>query len=235
MLTTGITRVRFGEVIKPKKSQTSQISKATIARYYLFKLDKAVANDTRVLMKLKMRGLFTNRLESLIEDLIKDIKTISDSLPMSGNRIPKTFRVKVIRLANRIDFFESQCQLELNEHIKFGARIWRTLKCLIDDVRHFANQFTMTYFSYQVEFGINGEILPPNPKHIPYRKTDERRKNAFYSILESYKNPDGKIIKFPRFKTIEKAMMQAGFEFPERTYRLYKTQIKNGTFDYFVQ
>jgi hypothetical protein len=235
MQTTGITRVRFGKVVTPKKSQTTDKSKATIARNLLVKLDQVIANDARVLLKMKMRGIFTTRLESLIENLFKEAVVIRESFPISGNRIPKLFNSKVQNLSTTINFFESQCQLELNGHIKFKVRIWRTLKCLIDDMRHFVMQFKMNYYSVEVELGTNGQILPPSQEHIPYRKTDLNRKNYFYALLASYKNPSGKIIKFPRHKTIEYLMEQAGYKFPDRTYRLYKTQIKNGTFDHFVQ
>jgi len=235
MQTTGITRVRFGKVVTPKKSQTTDISKATIARNLLVKLDKAIANDARVLQKMKLRGILSIRLERLIEDLFRDIITVKKSFPSSGNRIPKVFKLKVESLSTTVDFFESQCQLELNGHIKFKVRIWRTLKCLIDDIKHFVMQFNMNYFSVESEFGTTEEILPPSQNHIPYRKTDRKRKDVFYAFLASYKDSDGKIIKFPRYKTIQQLMAQAGHKFPERTYTEYKSQIKKGTFDHFVQ
>jgi len=235
MQTTGITRVRFGEIVKPQTKKTIQPAKATVTRNLLFKLEQAIGNDARVLEKMKTRGILTTRLESLIEDLFREVVTLGESFPNSGYRIPKMFYSKVQNLSTAINFFESECQKELYREIKFRVRILRILKCLIDDIKHFVIQFNMNYSSVEVELGTNGQILPPSQEHIPYRKTDLKRKEFFYALLVTYKNPIGEIIKFPRHKTIEYLMEQAGYKFPDRTYRLYKTQIKNGTFDYLVQ
>ena len=106
---------------------------------------------------------------------------------------------------------------------------------LAGDVQHFIKNFNATYSSIAVEFTEHGEILPPAWEHIPNRSSDQNRKKKFEEFIEICKESDGSLKKYPRHKAVQIFMNRAGFEFPDRTYRLYKQQIQNGTFDNFIQ
>jgi hypothetical protein len=106
---------------------------------------------------------------------------------------------------------------------------------LADDVQNFIKNFNATYSSISVEFGEHGEILPPTWEHIPNRSSDQNRKKKFKEFIDKWKAKDGLVNKYPRHKVVQIFMNSEGFEFPERTYRLYKQQIKNGTLENFIQ
>ena len=177
----------------------------------------------------------TPRLELLIEDYYREVVSVIKSFPLTGNRISKVFNSQIHKLEKVNEQFVSNFQRELLGMGAHRKRVEFVLSWLTEDIKYFVNEFNATYSSIPVEFSEHGEIMPPSWIHIPNRSSDQKRKKKFKEFIESCKESDGSLKKYPRHKTVQLFMNRAGFEFPDRTYRLYKQQIKNGTFDNFIQ
>lgn len=235
MQPTVITKVKAGKIFKPKPSKKIQTPKSTFVRRLICQLNSAIHRDARLLVIFRRRSQLTPRLELLIEDFYREIVSVIKSLPPTGNRIPKAFKTQIQQLEKVNEQFFNNFQSELFGNGTQRKRVEFVLGWLAGDVQHFTKNFSATYSSIAVEFTEHGEILPPAWEHIPNRSSDQKRKKKFEEFIEDCKESDGSLKKYPRHKAIQIFMNRAGFEFPDRTYRLYKQQIQNGTFDNFIQ
>jgi hypothetical protein len=235
MQPTAITKVRAGKIINPNPRKAVQIPKSTFVRRLIFQFTDAIERDARLLVQFRKRGQLTSRLESLIEDTYREIVTVIKSFPPTGNRIPKAFNTQIWQLEKVNKHFINNFPSELFGNGTQRKRLGFVLGWLAGDIQHFAKNFNATYSSITVEFNEHGEILPPAWKHIPNRSSDQKRKKKFEEFIENWEATEGSINKYPRHKVVQIFMNRAGFDFPDRTYRLYKQQIKNGTFSNFIQ
>ena len=235
MQPTIITKVRAGKIINPKPCKEVQTPKSTFVRRLIFQFNLAIERDARIFVQFRKRGQLTSRLESLIEDTYREIVSVIRAFPPTGNRIPKAFNNQIQQLEKVNEHFINNFQSELFCIGTQRKRLGFVLSWLAWDIRHFTKNFNATYSSIAVEYNEDGEIMWPSWKHIPNRSTDQKRKKKFEEFIESCKESDGSLKKYPRHKAVQLFMNRAEFEFPDRTYRLYKQQIKNGTFDNFIQ
>jgi len=231
----GIIKVRAGKIVNPKPRKAVQTPKSTFVRQLIFQFNCAIERDARLLVKFRKRGQLTSRLESLIEGVYREIISVIRAFPPTGNRIPKAFNNQIQQLEKVNEHFINNFQSELFCIDTERKRVGFVLSWLAGDIQHFTKNFNATYSSIAVEFSEHGEILPPAWEHIPNRSSDQNRKKIFKEFIKNWKATDGSLNKYPRHKVIQLFMNRAGFDFPDRTYRLYKQQIKNGTFDNFIQ
>lgn len=234
MDTGKITKVIGGKVVKAPQPKQIDIPKSTFARSLILQLNNAIKRDAKSLVRLRNQGALTVRLEHLIQNFYAEIVDITKSFPSTGNRIPKNFDIKVQHLMHAQNVFSELIQIEMKNN-SLKCRVGFVLNWLIDDVKHFVHQFNATYSSVAIEYDSNGYIAKPSPSRIPNRSPDKNRKKKFLECLTIYKTASGKTTKHPQHKAIQRLMNQAGFELPDRTYRLYLKQIANGTFDNFIQ
>jgi hypothetical protein len=230
-----IIKVRAGKIVNPKSRKAVQTPKSTFVRQLIFQFNYAIERDARLLVKFRNRGQLTYCLETLIEDFYREIVYVIKSFPQTGNRIPKAFNIKIQRLEQVNAEFFNNFQREMFGIGSQRKRVEFVMGWLADDVQNFIKNFNATYSSISVEFGEHGEILPPTWEHIPNRSSDQNRKKKFKEFIDKWKAKDGLVNKYPRHKVVQIFMNSEGFEFPERTYRLYKQQIKNGTLENFIQ
>lgn len=235
MQLTAITKVRAGKIINPKPRKTAQIPKSTFVRRLIFQFKYAIERDARLLVQFRKRGQLTSRLESLIEDTYCEIVTVIKSFPPTGNRIPKTFNTQIRQLEKVNKHLINNFPNELLGNDTQRKRVEFVLGWLAGDIQHFAKNFNATYSSIAVEYNEHGEILPPSSNHIPNRSSDQKRKKKFEEFIENWKATEGSVNKYPRHKVVQLFMNREGFGLPERTYQLYKQQMKNGTFGNFIQ
>ena len=231
----GIIKVRGGKIVNPKPRKVVQTPKSTFVRQLIFQFNCAIERDARLLVKFRKRGQLTSRLESLIEGVYREIISVIRAFPPTGNRIPKAFNNQIQKLEKVNEHFVNNFQSELIGTDTQRKRVEFVLGWLAGDIQHFTKNFNATYSSIAVEFSEHGEILPPAWEHIPNRISDQNRKKIFKEFIKNWKATDGSLNKYPRHKVIQLFMNRAGFDFPDRTYRLYKQQIKNGTFANFIQ
>jgi hypothetical protein len=235
MQPTVITKVRAGKIINPKLRKEVQTPKSTFVRRLIFQFNFAIERDARILVQFRKRGQLTSRLETLIEDVYREIVSVIRAFPSTGNRVPKAFNNQIQQLEKVNEHFINNFQTELFCIGTQRKRLGFVLSWLAGDIQHFTKNFNATYSSIAVEFSEHGEILPPAWEHIPNRRSDQKRKKKFEEFIEICKDTEGSLNKYPRYKVVQLFMNRAGFDFPDRTYRLYKQQIKNGTFDKFTQ
>ena len=230
-----IIKVSAGKIVNPKPRKAVQTPKSTFVCQLIFQFNFAIERDARLLVKFRKRGQLTPRLESLIEGVYREIVSVIRAFPSTGNRIPRVFKNQIHQLENVNEHFINNFQSELFCIGTQRKRVEVVLSWLAGDIQHFTENFNATYSSIAVEFSEHGEILPPSWRHIPNRSSDQKRKKKFKEFIESCKESNGSLKKYPRHKAVQLFMNRAGFEFPDRTYRLYKQQIKNGTFDNLIQ
>jgi hypothetical protein len=230
-----IIKVRAGKIVTPKPRQAVQIPKSAVVRQFIFQLNRAIERDARLLVKFRSRGQLTCSLETLIEEFYREITSVIKSFPPTGNRIPKAFNSQVQQLEKVNEQFFNDCQSELFDIGTLRKRVGFVMGWLASDVQHFIKNFNATYSSIAVEFSEHGEILPPSWEQIPNRSSDQKRKTKFKEFIENWKANEGSLNKYPRHKVVQLFMNRAGFEFPDRTYRLYKQQMQSGTFGNFIQ
>jgi hypothetical protein len=231
----GIIKVRGGKIVNPKPRKVVQTPKSTFVRQLIFQFNCAIERDARLLVKFRKRGQLTSRLESLIEDVYREIISVIRAFPPTGNRIPKAFNNQIQQLEKVNEHFINNVQSELFCIGTQRNRVGFVLSWLAGDIHHFTKNFNATYSSIAVEFSEHGEILPPSWRHIPNRSSDQDRKKKFEEVIENWRVTEGSPNKYPRHKVVQLYMNRAGFKFPDRTYRLYKLQIREGTFDNFIQ
>jgi|LauGreDrversion4_1035100.scaffolds.fasta_scaffold25428_4 hypothetical protein len=231
----GIIKVRAGKIVNPTPRKAVQTPKSTFVRQLIFQFNCAIERDARLLVKFRKRGQLTSHLESLIEGVYSEIVSVIRAFPPTGNRIPKAFNNQIQQLEKVNEHFINNIQSELFCIGTERKRVGFILSWLAVDIQHFTQNFNATYSSIAVEFSEHGEILPPSWRHIPNRSSDQERKKKFKEVIENWRVTESSPNKYPRHKVVQLYMNRAGFKFPDRTYRLYKLQIKNGTFDNFIQ
>jgi hypothetical protein len=235
MQPTATIKVRDGKIVDPKPRKAVQTPKSTFVRQLIYQFNCAIERDARLFVKFRKRGQLTSRLESLIEGVYREIVSVIMAFPPTGNRIPKAFNNQIQQLGKVNEHFINNFQGELFCIGTQRNRVGFVLSWLAGDIHHFTKNFNATYSSIAVEFSEHGEILPPSWRHIPNRSSDQDRKKKFEEVIENWRVTEGSPNKYPRHKVVQLYMNRAGFKFPDRTYRLYKLQIREGTFDNFIQ
>ena len=235
MATLGVTKVVGGKKIVPKKPQIVNLSKAYFVRLFISQLNAALVRDARVITKLHLRKNFINALIQRINKFTNDVLSVLDSFPAIGERSPAAFLKNVQFLKQAQKKFIIGCRKKLPSTDSHSRRTRFVLDWLANDVKHFATQIEMTFLSISVAVDSStGKVLPPSLRNLPNRHRNPMIEIVFLSANTNYRNGAGQK-EFAPYKFVLRHMQMAGVTFSERTYRLLKTDYKQGKFGKLVR
>ncbi len=230
-----VTRVVGGKKVTPKIPKVVHTPKAHFVRLFISQLNAALARDARILTKLNSRKPIDHALIKLINLFTKKVISVLDSFPKSGQRIPAVFIRNVLNLKQANKKFIVGCRSKIHPSDTHSSRLKFVLDWLAMDVEHFATQVEVTTSSISAVIDSStGKVLPPNIKNLPNRHRNSMIESVFLSANNHYWNGAGQK-KFAPYKTVLRHMQIAGVTFSERTYRLLKTDYKQGKFGKLVR
>ena len=235
MVILNVTKVVGGKKVSPRTPKTVHTPKAYFVRGLISQLNASLIRDARVLTKLHQRIGFNPALQQLVEKFTEEVTSALDSFPTSGDRIPAAFFKKVKSLKQLQQDFIGECQKEITSNDIHSMRIAFAVKWLADDVKHFTTRVEQTYSSISALFDSStGQILPPSTENIPNRHRDPAKERIFIEAVTKYQNSNG-TRKFMPHSFVEAFMKDAGYEFPARTYGLYKSDFLADRFGKLVK
>ena len=137
-------------------------------------------------------------------------------------KIPKS-------LVDHVDSFE----ILNHQFSKYVSSISNDLpsdsKALIDQTNALINE--SNFFIYQFNTAVDLIWLG---REFPFKPTDRLRKHAFLKALIAW-SENNKDENYPNHNVLIQSKELRKFSIPDRTYRLWKEQLDQGTFHYFVQ
>jgi len=205
-----------------KKAVEPPPSKGTLAKYF----GSQWFNNSKVILN-RLVDFWDPNFDQ--ENLLTQLKSYTDQLlatylatQSSSLKIPKA-------LVKRIDSFDL-----LNEQFFiYIGRVTKVLptesKALIDDVNELIGEsrFFISQFNATVDLVWGG-------RQFAFKPTDRDGKHAFLKAVIAY-SAKRRGDKFPPYRTLIESKELKGFIIPARTYGLWKRQMNERTFHYFVQ
>jgi hypothetical protein len=230
-----VTRVVAGEKVLPKVSKAAVTPKAAFVRRLISQLNDALVINSRELEKLHEISSFDIKLQKRIEEFHSKVISVLDSFPADGLRVPKAFYDEVKLFVPTVDKFIKEFKQNHLPDNDTALSLVFTIMWMAEDVKHFANQVTMTYSSVAaITDPVTGKILPPRKTEISNRLRDPKKEAVFLEAIDKYKAQGGKK-KFMPYTFAERIMKTHGLSIPERTYRTFKTDYLAGNFGKFAK
>jgi len=197
-------------------------AKGTLAKYFgsqLFNNSKEIFNRIVDLWdpKFDQENLLA-QLRSYTNQLL-EIYLATQKCPL---KIPRS-------LVERVDYFEILNQQFLSYIASVSKDLPSDSKALIDQINALINESNF----FILQFNATVDLIWPS-RRFPFKPTDRLRKHAFLKALIAW-GQNRKDDAYPSYKVLIKSKELNGFYIPDRTYRLWKQQLDQGTFHYFVQ
>lgn len=229
-----ITRVVDGKKVIPKTPKVTHTPKAYFVRLFISQLNAALARDARILNKLNSRHSIDHRLIKQINLFTKEVISVLNSFPRSGQRIPAVFIRDVLKIKQANKKFVVGNRRKIHPVDTHSRRLRFVLDWLAEDIEHFATQIGMTHSSISAEVDGAGKLQRPSSKNIPHRHRNPLIENVFLTAIAQYKSGNSPK-EFPPYKHLIPQMTKVGVIFSERTYRLLKKDYKQGNFGKLVR
>lgn len=207
-----------------KRGQPAPKTKAQFAKAFGRQLYRALQERAIELRELDRQNLVDQSLTGLIQNFWNYVLEVHDKAAKLDIRITKSLMTKVCQLKKVLEDFDAHIDQNLEctnaGHLLLGM----TLAELCEDVRHFTRQIKETHLAIAAD---DSNKKPPN------RPTDWEKKEFFIQMVDDYMDQHSG--RFPPHNILARRMLLKGYELPERTYRHWKKQWRNGTFEHFVQ
>jgi len=209
---------------KIKRGQPAPKTKAQFAKAFGRQLYRALQERAIELRELDRQNLVDQSLTGPIQTFWNDVIEVHDKTARLDIHITTSLMTKVRQLKKELEDFNAHIDQNLEctkaEHLLLGM----SLAELCEDVRHFTRQIEETHLAIAAD---------DSDKKQPNRPTDWEKKEFFIQMVDDYM--DQYSGRFPPHNILIKRMSLKGYKLPERTYRDWKKQYRNGTFEYFVQ
>jgi hypothetical protein len=211
--------------LQPANPQPTLDGRADFYRAFIRQLDMAVCKRAREEERLFQLGAVSPGMQSLLLAFHRSIvDTIESTTHHDEIGAPKTLS-DARNLALEVEQFDRQVHAMIPTRQKQRRALLKCVEELIGDVRHYARQIELTYHSVPDEGG--------KPR-LANRPTNLDAKQKFAELIFQHQQLNGPSA-FPKTGQIRTALKASGIKVSDRTIRYWIAQMKNGTFDYFVQ
>ena len=192
---------------------------------FYFSFAKSLRDELRGLRKaLTNRGKVGNVPEPLIEVIERTYgRAMQATYPnfFRGPRVSTEF----FKYVDALDkwTYDQKTNMGENTDLQISSNLQEKLGQLFDAIEHYIKQCRMTKESYKPGY------------RLPFNPTNWEIKNLVWIFINEYA-PTGKK-KFPPYKLLSRKLNahKPCLILSERTYRLYRRQIENGTFTDQIQ
>jgi hypothetical protein len=211
--------------LQPANPQPPVEGRADFYRAFIRQLDMAVCKRAREEERLFRLGAVSPALQSLLLDFHRSIVgTIESTIHHDEIGAPKTLS-DARNLKLKTDQFDRQVHVLIPTRQKQRQALLKCVEELIEDVRHYVRQIKITSTMVTVQ----DETVP-----MSNRPTRLDAKKLFKKLVLKHQKAYGSST-FPKTKILLAALAECKHSVCERTIRNWKEQMKNGTFDNFVQ
>lgn len=207
--------------VKPTKIDQKERNKWIF--YFIRQLEHALRNRAREEEEFWAAGIMSAPLANCIERLHRQVITAIDKT----NNHARSGAAATLQNANSLLPLLRRFKFRCNAAIKSTDQLEMamTLQELCDDVEHYVIQTRLTYGIVSVSSG--------KPR-LGNRPTNSKAKAFYGGLIKSHQCQYGST-SFPKPAAVRKAMNDCGHAASVRTINLWKNQILNGTFDWYVQ
>ena len=222
---TNANRIRGVAGSRPKKKKFTDQGRKPICINFAKQLDKAMDERAMELRQLSSDEAISQSMEIVIEDFFKLlIATTEKTTNHTGRTPPRTWSdAKALRPALQ-NFQEALDNLITNSDVN-QLYLADALHELCVDVQHYTKSIEQTYFSYE----FRGSAVA-----MRNRPPKNKARTAFMKLVAAHRAGQ-ESTSYPKDKFTLQQLEKSGHKVSERTLRLWKQQLKNGTFWYYIQ
>jgi hypothetical protein len=219
------SRIYKSGKIQPAKPRSAQHERAVFCRAFIRQLDMAVCKRAREEERLFHLGAVSPALQSLLLDFHRSAVVAIDSTIHHHQRgAPRTLS-DARNLKLKADQFDRQVHAMIPTRQKQRRALLKCVEELIADVRHYARQIEITFGIVSTK---GKGVRPTN------RPTNLKAKTEFARLILVHQLVHGPT-SLPRQKVILRQLVTSKLGVSARTLGKWMKQMRDGTFDRFVQ
>jgi hypothetical protein len=218
-------RVVAGKVQAPAKTNRER-KRARYSKVAIRQLEDALISSAKELEELWARGALTIKVANLTEGMFQAAcSTLDATLQHNRKGAPPMLRGAKALLKQAENF-----RADIDSHLTHDRPHALALACCLHkfccDITDYEQQIR---FAYAIV-----DLSPGGKPKLPHRPTDWAAKIAFAEIVFSHQVSYG-VDTFPKTKTTEVHLKNAGHSVSPRTLRWWRQQMDAGTFSSHVQ
>ncbi|MBD8052034.1 hypothetical protein [Limnohabitans radicicola] len=219
---SGVTTVVSGKR-QQAKQQIDRVERAKWSIFFIRQLEKALCARAREAEQVWSAGHMPSPLATCVAKFHRQVITVIDKTTNHAKSGAPAALKNANSLLPLLASFKLRCTASIKsaDQLSLAFCLWD----LCDDVEHYVIQTRITYGLVAVNSG--------KPR-LGSRPTKLDAKAFYGRQVEQHQYQHG-ADSFPKPRTIRAAMIASGYRVSVRTMNLWKNQINNGTFDWYVQ
>jgi hypothetical protein len=222
---TNANPIRVVAGSRPKKKKFTDNERRPICINFAIQLDNALINRATILKKLLTRGAISKPMQMVIANFYKLLITTTAKTTQHTGRTPPKISTNAKALRPALQKFQVDVDNLVTNSDLNQLHLADVLNELCIDVEHYANSIEWTLDSY----------APGTPiESMRNRPPNHKARSVFIQIVEEQQKRQGNT-SYPRDKFTLQQLEKSGHKVKERTLRLWKQQLKNGTFGHYIQ